>query len=345
MPAHDEALLIGACARSLMGMSRHGVAWDVVVVADNCGDDTAAVARAAGARVLERRDETRRGKPHAIAWSMEGLPLERYDAVVIVDADSTVAPDFAERLAAHAPLASKAVQAYFGLANEGDSWLTRLAGLMARMRYELQYPLKARAGCNVPLTGNGMCLGVELLDRCGWPTESLTENWELFARCAAAGVPIELAADARLYSQEAKTLGQGVVQRRRWQAGRSAVFRAHAGRIIRSRRVGAVAKLDTVAELGTPSPVLHATLAVALAALAALLPGALADVLAAAFLISLLPTLAFAAVAWWRTRDRLGTALSLLLLPGYAAWRVAVAVLALATTRAHEWKASPRHAP
>ena len=128
VPAHDEALLIERCVRSLVEMERSGVDFDVHVIADNCTDETARIAAAAGARVLERHELTLRGKPQAILWAMAQLPTASYDAVVIIDADTVVDAGFARALAAHAPLRDKAVQAYFGLSNESDSWLSRLAG-------------------------------------------------------------------------------------------------------------------------------------------------------------------------------------------------------------------------
>ncbi len=126
---------------------------------------------------------------------------------------AVVDADLADALAAAGDLRDVAVQAYFGLSNERDSWLSLLAGLLARVRYEGQYRLKALAGLNCPLTGNGMCLGVGLLARAGWAADALTENWELYARYTALGERIRFAPTARLHSQEARTLRQSATQR------------------------------------------------------------------------------------------------------------------------------------
>ena len=345
VPAHNESLLIEACARSLMAMRRGRSDYDVYVIADNCTDDTAAIASATGVGVLKRFDLERRGKPYAIEWALTRLPIDRYDAVVIIDADTVVDPDFADALAAAGPLRDKAVQAYFGVSNEHDSWLSLLAGLLTRVRYEGQYLLKRRTGLNCPLTGNGMCLGTALLARAGWAPDSLTENWELYARYTALGEAIEFAPNARLWSQEARTLAQSGTQRRRWQAGRWGVFRRYGWRILRSGRIGWRQKADALAELASPGPVLHAALAVSAGLLLAALPSVAARVVAAVFALSIVPTLFWTGRAWLRHPDRLTVARAFARLPVYVLWRTWVAVLAFSTGRRGVWQRSPRHIP
>jgi hypothetical protein len=153
----------------------------VVVIANNCTDRTAEMARAAGARVLERSDPVREGKPHALAWGLDLLRDEPYDTCVIVDADSIAESSFARGVNALGPLGENAAQAYFATWNEDESWLTLLAGVFARAKYEVLYPVKDRAGLNCPLTGNGMIFSAIPLKRDGWTAFSLTENWELYA--------------------------------------------------------------------------------------------------------------------------------------------------------------------
>jgi 1,2-diacylglycerol 3-beta-glucosyltransferase len=342
VPAHDESLLIERCVQSLVGMRPSGATVAIVVIADNCEDDTASRARAAGATVLERRDPERRGKPHAIAWAMAQYPLVDWDAVVIVDADTVVEPAFADALAAAGPARERAAQGYFGLSNEYESWLSILAGVLARVRYEGQYPLKQRAGLNCPLTGNGMCLGTGFLARVGWPSESLTENWELYARATVGGEHIVYVRGAVLHAQEAHSVGRSSTQRTRWQAGRMAVLRHYCVPLLKMS--GVAQKLDALAELSSPGPIVHAALAIVLALALALMPTEVTRVVALLFALSVLPMIGWTAAAWIRDPNRLAVAGALARLPFYAVWRVGVAVLALKRGRGLEWKRSPRHA-
>lgn len=343
VPAHNEALLIGDCVRSLVAQQYPAAARRVVVVADNCTDATARVAREAGAEALERFDTQLRGKPRALAWALSCLPVHEYDAVVIIDADSVVDAGFARALDAQGPLAGIAVQAYFGTLNETETWLTRLGGVLARSRYEVTYPLRQAAGLNCPLTGNGMCIGRELLVDGGWQAFSLTENWELFARYTAAGVPIRYAQRALLLSQEARSLAQGQTQRVRWLAGRSWVLRQWWRAVVASRRTGPLQKLAALTELAMPSPVLHGALALVLAAIAALLPTPAGHIVAVLALLSLASPLLSTVLVIARHPEPVPTIAAFARLPMYAMWRVVVAVRTLLLGSGLEWRKTERH--
>ena len=342
VPAHNEELLIERCVGSLMAMTRTNVEFDVIVIADNCDDSTALRARGAGAQVLERQDPGSPGKPQALRWALNQLPLPDYDAVVIIDADSVVVPNYADALATHAPLREKAVQSYNGVANHTTSWLSRLAGLLITVRYEGQFLQKGRAHLNCPLA-NGMLMGTSVLTRFGWPAESLTENWEVYARFTVGGVPIAYAPKARLGSQQAEGLSESSVQRSRWQAGRWQVLRNYAGPLLRSPAIGWRQKLDALAELTSPGPVVHATLAVVASGVLLLFRSTLGNVVVVLFLVSLVPLIAWTAWAIWRDENRGQLLLALTRLPFYAGWRLLVLLRSTVTARRALWVRSPRH--
>ena len=342
VPAHNEAGLIEACVRSLLGMESSRADIRVLVVADNCQDETAALARAAGGEVLERRDVGSPGKPRALEWALGRVPLAEVDAVVILDADSVVAPGFAGGLVEQSPLQDKAVQAYFDVSNADDSWLTRLASLFVAVRYDGQFQLKQRVGLNVVLTGNGMCLGTGILARSGWAADSLTEDLALYARLTAQGERIDFAPAAKLMSLEAGSLAQAGTQRRRWHVGRWIVLKQEALPLLLSSRVSWRQKLDALAELSMPGPVFHVTVAVLLALLLIGVGGSAARAVGSLFLLSTLPVLCWTLYALSRRPDRGALVRDLVKLPLYAVWRVGVAGLSLATGIRGVWKRSPR---
>jgi len=325
--AHNEELLIGECVRSLVGVDYPADRLIVVVIANNCSDRTAEMARAAGARVLERTDPVREGKPHALAWALERLRDEPYDTCVIVDADSIAEPGFARGVNALGPMGENAAQAYFATWNEDESWLTLLAGIFARAKYEVLYPAKDRAGLNCPLTGNGMVFSAIPLKRDGWTAFSLTENWELYAEYTIKGRRIFFATGARLLSQEVRALRQGKSQRERWTRGRRAALRRYAGPLLRSDRIGWLQKLDAVLELGLPGPVVAASMALGLAGLGFLLVGGGTGwLIAAVALGSQLPLVVATLAVTLRHPHPGRVALALARLPVYAVWRVGVAL-------------------
>ena len=120
IPAHDEASGIARCVESLR-LAATAQTAEVVVIADNCTDQTGAVARSAGARVIERNDPAHRGKGYALEFAFRRLIAEGADAFLVVDADSRVAPNFIAEMAAALEAGAGAVQCRYLVANPGAS--------------------------------------------------------------------------------------------------------------------------------------------------------------------------------------------------------------------------------
>lgn len=336
VPAHNEELLLPACLDSLRRLRYPAQSMDIVVVADNCSDRTADIARDAGARCLVRVAPADAGKPRAIAWAIAQLRLSDCDAVVIVDADTELDPAFAARVAAAAPLAHKVLQPYNGVSNEADNALTRMAAVLSAANHGLAYVLKTRAGLNVPLSV-GMCVGSEVLERHGFNVHSICEDWELYALLTARGVRIEEIPDARIRAQEAPTLQASASQRRRWTAGKLAVLREHAWPIIHSRQASLAQKLDALAELSAPGPVVHLGLVSVAVTAALLLHVSGATWLAAILLATLVRPAVYTIAALARDPAPWSAIRSFAFLPLYALWRVGAAISALTILRDGRW--------
>lgn len=343
VPAHDEERLVGACIQSILAQDYPRDRLRVAVISDNSTDRTTAIVREAGVECLERTDPAQPGKPRALAWALPQLLSDSWDACVIVDADAVVARDYAAILMRHSPLRGKVVQSFSGATNERDSWLTRLAGVLGRCRYEVSYVLKVRAGLNTPLMCCGTSIGRELLDPGGWDAFSLTENWELYARYTAAGVKVELAPDAVLLSEQASSMRQGQTQRRRWLAGRTGVLRGYAGSILRSDRIGLRQKIDAIVELAGLSPVLHLAAAVSVAGLSLLLlPEPLRWWIAGAAVLSVTHLALQVIVVLIRHPEPWRTLAAFAMLPPYAVWRIIVFARTLLGLRDTTWRRTAR---
>jgi len=343
--AHDEELLIAGCVRSLMGMTYPSGQRRIVVIADNCSDATARLAREQGAECFERTDPTLPGKPRAIAWALSQIDLRGWDACVIVDADSTVAPAFALGLAKLAPLNDIVFQPNNGVLNEFENWLTRLGGLLGRCRFQVTYPLKQSAGLNCPIS-NGMGIGINLLIRDGWRSYSITEDTELYAIYTEAGVTMRHANAADLFSQESRSLREGATQRRRWIAGRFRILREWGPRILRSPNIGWRQKLDAFVELALPAPVLHLVVAVTVIAAALVgVRGKLGWWIAYLAMASLSAIVVNTLTAIWRHPQPWRTASSFFMLPVYAMWRLVVILRTLVTVRDTTWRRTSRAGP
>ena len=344
VPAHDEELLLARCLESLKCLRYPSARFDIVVIADNCSDRTADIARAAGDRCLERTAPNAPGKPRAISWAVSLLPVRDYDGLVIVDADTEVARDFALQLAARGPLAHRVLQPHSGILNPSENALTRMGAVLAAADYDFAYVLKTRAGLNVPLSV-GMCLGSGVLAATWWTAHSLSEDWELYAVLTERGVRIEGVPAAKIRSLEASTLREAASQRRRWTDGKLTVLVRHAGPLLRSRSIGLAQKVDSLAALSVTGPVAHLC-AVAVAVTAALLlrpPGS--PLLATALLLTLVRPAVYTLVALCADPEPVRAALAFAYLPLYAIWRAGITASALAMLGDKPWVRTQRHVP
>ncbi len=342
VPAHNEELLIESCVQSLMRLRYPAERRRAVVIADNCTDRTAALAGAAGAQCLERHDRKLPGKPRAIAWALSQLPLNEFDSVIIIDADTVVDPSFGQALAAEAPVAAKAFQAYFDVRNPGDAPLTRMATVLAAANYRFAYALKRRVGLNAPLLGNGMCIGTAVLAAHGWNAFTIAEDWELYTRYTTSGVLIESLEAARLYAEEARSLRQSSTQRQRWTAGKLTVVGRLIARLVRSGQIGLAQKLDAVAELTSPGPVVHLGLATVLAALTAVVRPPGADALLLALGASVVRLAIYTVAGLFVQPNPLRSAAAFAFLPFYMVWRLGAAARALKMLGDKPWVRTAR---
>lgn len=341
IPAHDEEEMIGDCVRAVLTMRYPRELTGILVVADNCSDSTAARARALGVDCWERNDTELRGKPRALAWALDRINLPEYDAVVILDADALVDPDYATALDRAAPLRGKAVECFDDVRNRGESALTRLAALYSAARFRAAFRLKRALGLTIPLS-DGMCVGTDVLREHPWSAFGLCEDWEVYAILTAAGVPIDLAVGAHLYAEEATSMRQASTQRQRWLSGRISALATYGPKLLGSRRIGWHQKLDAISELSSPGPIVHLSLvAVSVTAIVLLnAPGwtGVAALLAA----SLLRPVAYALIGVWLDPEPSRAVASLLTLPFYAAWRLIVAMKGLRLLRGGEWVRTAR---
>lgn len=96
VPAHNEAAVVGNLIESLKNQNYPKELLDIYVIADNCTDNTAQIARDAGAIVYERFDSEKKTKGYAMQWFLNKMNEQGadYDAMCVFDADNVVMPDF-----------------------------------------------------------------------------------------------------------------------------------------------------------------------------------------------------------------------------------------------------------
>ena len=225
VPAHNEELLLGACLDSLLG-APYQPRPEIVVVADNCTDGTAAVAHARGVTVLERQSASERGKSYALDHALAYLRgrVSPPAAVIFVDADSVVSPETLAALAAALEGGALAAQAHYApLPAAGElAALRRLALALAHWSRPLG---AARLGLGSGLKGNGMALRWQLVAE-GFGGSGITEDAALTLRLAGQGVAVRFVPGATVRGHMATGYRGAIIQDRRWEGGRLALLPA-----------------------------------------------------------------------------------------------------------------------
>jgi 1,2-diacylglycerol 3-beta-glucosyltransferase len=229
VPAHDEAAGIAQTVESLLAVDYPRELFEVVVVADNCSDDTAARARAAGARVLERFDDKLRGKGYALAHAFEASRGSgQVDAVVVVDADTVVSPNLLRAFDVRIQGGARAVQADYAVRNADAAWRTRLMAIAFGMFHVVRSTAREGLGVSCGLRGNGMCFTTDLLEEVPHDAFSVVEDVEYGARLGEHGHRVHYAGEAHVYGEMVSSEKASRSQRSRWEGGRMAMARTHA---------------------------------------------------------------------------------------------------------------------
>jgi cellulose synthase/poly-beta-1,6-N-acetylglucosamine synthase-like glycosyltransferase len=350
--AHDEEQVILDSVTSLMAQRYPSGSYAVYVVADNCTDRTAALARSAGARVLERSGGAPRGKSAAVAFGVSSIEAEGgFDAVAVFDADNTADPDFLTSVAARLKDGERVVQGFVDSKNPGASWVAGSSALGFWAIAELAQAPRERLGLSTPLMGTGFVIALDEARRLLTTGGALTDDLDLAARLALSGTRVAYEASARTFDEKPTELRTAVAQRHRWMQGRWAVAGRHAPGLLRAAfgpgQTGLGARLrsfDVAVQLVAPS-LLFTAVAIALLAASALALGSLARFGAALSSWSLaVAALYYALPAAGIARHRPGPRgwLCYLLQPCYLAWSLPLAVSGFVMRRGDRWIRTPK---
>lgn len=251
VPAHNEERLIARCLGSLRAGSG-GAETEILVVADNCTDATAEIARGHGATVLERTDAIHRGKGYALELAIRTLAGRTTppDVVAFVDADSTVSDNFVHALVEAIAGRAGAVQVHYR-AYGGTGEVGRLRELAFALVHWARPLGASRLGLGTSLKGNGMAIRWDIA-RGGLGSEGLAEDAAMSLELTRRGVAVKFQPAAWVAGEMAQTYKDAVTQDERWERGRfSLVHRAlmSGGRAALGGHFGAAAGAGEVAAL------------------------------------------------------------------------------------------------
>lgn len=219
--AHNEEAVIANLIRSLKNQNYQKNCFDIFVIADNCTDKTAEIARSEGAIVYERLNDKERGKGFALEWFFEKLfKMERqYDYIAVFDADNLVSPDFLAKMNESANRGHNVVQGFLDSKNPYDSWISAAYSFCFWTVNRVFQLARYKLGLCCELSGTGFIIKTELLKELGWGATCLTEDMEFTMKSVYSGEKIAFNYEARVYDEKPITLKQSWRQRVRWMRG------------------------------------------------------------------------------------------------------------------------------
>lgn len=231
MPAHNESAVIAGTLKSIGPQLTHGDR--LLVVADNCSDDTAALAAAAGAEVVSRRNAEQRGKGYALDFGIRHLAADPPDVVIIVDADCQVQPGCIERLTRLSARIGRPVQAlYLMHAPAGTGAKMRVAEFAWLVKNQVRPLGLYHARCPCQMMGTGMAFPWSCLQSADLASGHIVEDLKLGLDLARADHPPLFCPEA-IVTSRFPISSEGIeTQRTRWEHGHLSVILNEAPRLL-----------------------------------------------------------------------------------------------------------------
>jgi cellulose synthase/poly-beta-1,6-N-acetylglucosamine synthase-like glycosyltransferase len=218
VPAHNEEKVIEETLESLQKLDPVGSA-EIVVIADNCTDNTADKARSYNVSVIERHEPNRRGKGYALEYALSKYSMVDFDAVVIIDADTVADQNMLSVMARSLTGGAGAVQVSneFSIAQETSlAFLQQMANKVENLFF---YRGRAVLGLPILLRGTGMAIKTDVLVSHPWSSYSVTEDVDYAVNLIMAGIQIGFTDGCRVLSSATSSYRQSYSQKERWASG------------------------------------------------------------------------------------------------------------------------------
>ena len=221
IPAHNEEMVIKNLVQSLREQDYPKDLYDIYVIADNCTDATAEIAKENGAIVYKRFDPEHKTKGYALNWFLKQKIEENadYDAFCVFDADNVVDKNFIKNMNKKLCQGEEIVQGYRDIKNPTDSWISAGYAIFYWMMNRFYHLARYNLGLSPLINGTGFMVKFDVIKPNGWQTITLTEDIEFSLINISKGRRLGWATDAIVYDEQPVGFKQSWSQRSRWSVG------------------------------------------------------------------------------------------------------------------------------
>lgn len=237
--ARNEERVIGRLLDSIAASDYPQDKLQVFVVAHNCDDDTARIAREKGATVYEYNNPNECTLGYAYRYLIgrinEEWGWQNYDGFLVLNADNRLPPEYISKMnnAFVATGGKQVITSYRNSVNFGANYMSCLYGIffISACRYEMRG--RTVCGCSTRISGTGYLYNSEII-KDGWEYVTLTEDWEFTADQIAEGKKIVYCDDAEFFDEQPTTVKIMFRQRLRWARGHLIVFFTRFTKLVRA---------------------------------------------------------------------------------------------------------------
>lgn len=226
VPAHNEEKVVsGICDNLQKDINYPRELYDFYIIADNCTDKTAEIARQHGAKVFENfsKPEDPRGKPYAIKAFLDwiGDEIYKYDVLTIFDSDNIVHPEYFNEINSQFQTYKDTdlIQCRVLSKNPDDNYISGGYALSESFMNRFYTIPKQKLGINTTIQGTGFNVRIPYLKEVGWNPKSITEDFEFQVEMALLGKKSQFNAFAYIYDEKPITTKVSLIQRLRWSRG------------------------------------------------------------------------------------------------------------------------------
>lgn len=235
--ARDEEAVIAEACESIRGQNYPRELIDIYVVADNCTDNTAGVARECGAEVVERNDLLHVGKGYALEAAFEhirdSVGFGAYDGYIILDADNILDENYVLEMNKCLAGGEDIVTGYRNAKNYGENWISQGYSVWYMREMRQLNAVRGLIGTTAELRGTGFLVSSRVIsEQGGWSQHLLIEDVEFATQKVLEGKKVAYCHDAIFYDEQPTGFVASWRQRRRWCRGYLQILKRYAARLL-----------------------------------------------------------------------------------------------------------------